>query len=389
MKLLVVTAAFGTGHNQVAAALAEAATREGHVAQVCDVLSASLPTLSFLLSRGFLRLLTTAPAIYRLAYRRAEIPGQLDGVKYGSLGALSRLMWSKLGPLLARVQPDAILCTHPIPLGALAVMRRQLRFRCPLVGVLTDFAPHSFWLHPGVDQYYVATREMAAIMVDQGVAPYQVHVTGIPIRGSFAEPTDRTAAAGALGLDPTRPTVLLMGGGLGMGPMREMVVEACRVPLPAQLLVVTGHNRRVFEQLQPLTAQAFRSEASVRLFGYVPQIHTLMAASDVLVSKAGAVTASEALAIGLPMLLLQPIPGHEERNQAALVAAGAARALRNPGEVAPALLRLLTDPHEGEAMRDAARLMGRADAAALVVRHVIGWCGKAVNRVPQGRECTA
>ncbi|MGE5675908.1 MAG: MGDG synthase family glycosyltransferase, partial [Mycobacterium leprae] len=120
MRFLVVTASFGTGHNQVADALAGAAVQGGDTAEICDALAVSMPTVNALFTRGFIQLLTTAPGLYRLAYNQAEIPGRWAGIKHSSLGTMGRVMWPKLLPLLTRFQPDAILCTHPFPLGAMA-----------------------------------------------------------------------------------------------------------------------------------------------------------------------------------------------------------------------------------------------------------------------------
>jgi processive 1,2-diacylglycerol beta-glucosyltransferase len=371
LKFLILTAAFGTGHNQVAEALEEAATREGNTAEVYDWMASGFPALSSVLTRGFLQLLSTAPSLYRMAYSRAEFPGPVDGFKHTTLGAIGRLLWPKLALLMARVQPDVILCTHPFPLGVMTILRRRYQFQAPVMGVLTDFASHSFWIHEGVNQYYVASQKMVATMVAQGVAPHRVHATGIPIRETFAEPPNREDAAITLGLDPKRPTVLLMGGGLGMGPMREMVTEACKVSLPLQVLVVTGHNQRLYEELQTLAARLAGTSITLRLFGYVPYIHTLMAASDLLVTKAGAVTASEALAMGLPMLLLHPIPGHEERNQSALVATGAAREIASPADIPQTLHQFFTDRLDADRMHTAAIRAGQPHAARNLIRLVV------------------
>ncbi|MGE5674288.1 MAG: MGDG synthase family glycosyltransferase, partial [Mycobacterium leprae] len=351
------------------------------------------PTVNALFTKGFIQLLTTAPGLYRLAYNQAEIPGRWAGIKHSSLGTMGRVMWPKLLPLLTRFRPDAILCTHPFPLGAMAEMRRRGLLPVPLAGVLTDFAPHSFWVHEGVDHYYVAAPEMVAAMGEQGVEPAQVTVTGIPVRRAFADAPSRTEAARLLGLDPLRPTVLIMGGGLGLGPMREIVAEVSRTALPLQILAVTGHNHRLYEQLQPLAAAAQGGPTAVHLYEYVPYVQTLMAASDLLVTKAGAVTASEALTMGLPMLLVDPIPGHEERNQELLVAAGAARAVSAPPEIPAVLSALAQNPAMLAQMRTAALRLGQPAAAVQVIHHVAGLVRHDAiavpGLIPQEQVCTA
>lgn len=372
MKFLIMTAAFGTGHNQVANALAEAVSVLGHTADVVDALAVGSPLVSKCLTGGFIQILNKAPVIYRVAYDRTELPGHLDGLKRISVGTLTKLIWPRLKELLAHTQPDVVVGTHPFVLGVLANLRRTGRLRCRLAGVLTDFAPHGMWLHAGVDMYYVATPNMALTMARQGLDARFVHVTGIPIRGVFTQTTERAAAALELGLDPAKPTVLMMGGGLGLGPMREMVAAAHNAGLPLQILAVAGHNRRLYAQLEPLTRPVAGNPAAVHLYGYVPYVHRLMAVSDLLVSKPGAITASEALALALPMLLMEPIPGHEERNQAALVASGAARAVGSPTELTTALRELFADPAALEAMRRAAQRTAEPSAAQLVVQHLSG-----------------
>lgn len=366
MHVLVMTAAFGTGHNQVAGALAEASTEAGHTVGVIDTFAAGAPLVGKCLTGGFIQLLHAAPGLYRSAYLRTEVPGQSDRLRRLSMEALTQLLWPRLKPLLAGARPDVVLATHPFVLGVLANLRQKGRLQAGLAGVLTDFAPHAMWVHPGVDAYYVATADMAATMTSQGIDGRRVQVTGIPIRQVFSGAPARAAAALDLGLDPARPTVLLMGGGLGLGPMGEMVAAARTAGLPLQILAVTGHNRRLYEQLRAGAPEA------LRVYGYVPYVHRLMAASDLLVSKPGAVTAAEALALGLPMLLVEPIPGQEERNQAALVARGAARVVPSPGALAAALRQLLSDPEDLAAMRRAAYRAGEPGAARQVIQHVSG-----------------
>jgi processive 1,2-diacylglycerol beta-glucosyltransferase len=382
LKFLIMTAAFGSGHNQVAIALADAAVEAGHAATVIDALAVGAPRVSKWMTSGFIHLLNSAPGLYRAAYTRTEVPGQLDMMKSAGIATLTKLVWGPLSVLLSRVQPDVIVCTHPFVLGVLAYLRRTGRLHTPLAGVLTDFAPHALWLHPGVDMYYVARPEMVRTMAEQGLDPQQVQATGIPIRPVFTSAPGRLTAARELGLDPGRPTVLVMGGGLGLGPMRAMVTAARHAALPLQILAVTGHNQRLYADLEALTGLTAGTETSLHLYRYVTDVHRLMAASDLLVSKPGAVTASEALALGLPMLLMQPIPGQEERNAAVLVASGAAIAVREPADLAAALRDLLPDAALLRAMRKAAHATAHPRAAQLVVADL-------AHLEPQGRIWSA
>lgn len=370
MRFLVMTASFGTGHNQVAAALAEAAGESGHNACVIDALAEGLPLFGSCLTNGFIQLIKTAPGLYRSLYTHSECADQFRALRSGAMRLLAGMIRPSIAPVVEQFRPDVVLCTHPFVLGAMSHLRRQGRLGVPVAGVLTDFAPHGFWLHPGVDEYFVATAEMAREMISRGIEPQRLCVTGIPVRPAFTRACDRQAAARSLGLDPGRPTILIMGGGLGLGPVREAVAAACLTSVPVQIVVVAGQNAGLQAELLPLAHTQHGNGTCIQVHGYVPFVDRLMAASDLLISKPGAVTAAEALGLGLPMLLLSPIPGHEERNQAVLTASGAARALGCVEELPVLLTRLLLEPKGLAAMRRAARQMGRPEAARSVISHL-------------------
>jgi processive 1,2-diacylglycerol beta-glucosyltransferase len=226
--------------------------------------------------------------------------------------------------------------------------------------VLTDYAVHSQWIHPHVDLYCVASEEVRAGLVDRGVPAQRIRVTGIPVDPAFAEPLDRREVARRLGLEPARTTVLVMAGAYAMlGGILEVHRVLLTLPHRVQAVFVCGRDQALVERLR----QRSRRRPDFHVHGFVSNVHEWMAAADLLVTKAGGITVSEALVRELPMVIYRPIPGQEEWNTRMLVTAGAAHVARGPEELARVLERLLADPAALESMRAAARRVRRPNAA--------------------------
>src|SRR6185503_747819 len=131
--------------------------------------------------------------------------------------ALDRLNLRRLVRVVERESPDAVVCTHFLPVEALSPVRGRGSLRVPLYCVITDFAAHPFWAFPYVDRYFVASHQVAEELTGHGVPATRIEVTGIPIDPRFAETIGRAVACARFGLDPSRPMILVMGGGRGVG----------------------------------------------------------------------------------------------------------------------------------------------------------------------------
>ncbi|ADU51784.1 Monogalactosyldiacylglycerol synthase [Thermaerobacter marianensis DSM 12885] len=367
-RLLILSASYGAGHDQVAHAVRDAVLRLCPAADVpvWDFFAAFVsPWLNRAVQRLYLTSIKHWPQGYGLFYRltgdiRPDSPFQRW---LNSLGA-DRLLGA-----VTRYRPDAILCTFPTPAGVLSEWKGRGRVRVPLYTVITDHTVHSQWIHPHVDVYFVSSPEVARGVSGRGVDPARVIVTGIPIRGGFREIPDPQRAREALGLDPRLPVVLVMAGAFGaLGGVPQIVATLMRVPRPLQAVVVAGRDRALAARLEALVRQ---SPVPMRVFGYREDVPVLMGAADLLITKAGGVTTSEALAAGLPMIIYRPIPGQEEANTAYLVAHGAALRARNAEELGTAVADLLARPERRAAMARAAWALARADAAERVARVIL------------------
>jgi processive 1,2-diacylglycerol beta-glucosyltransferase len=234
--------------------------------------------------------------------------------------------------------------------------------------VVTDFAVHSLWIVDGVSAYYVATEEARRHLLRNGKPPADVAVTGIPIDPVFAARTPPETARKALGLDPRLPAVLVLSGGFGVGPTVELISAFREATRPCQLVVVAGANEKLRKQAE---AAASGLGPPVKVFGFVNNIHELMDAADVVITKPGGLTSSEVLAKGKPMIIIDPIPGQEQRNCEHLLEGGAALRLFDVQDAPYKVERLLSDRKRLEEMRRDAEQLGRPQAARDIVQDII------------------
>jgi processive 1,2-diacylglycerol beta-glucosyltransferase len=314
---------------------------------------------------GYLSMVKTVPQLYGMIYDRVERAERIPAARR----FVSRYAATNLRAYIARTKPDLVACTHAFPCGVMSEYKAQFDERLPVVGIVTDFVVHRYWIYPNVDAYAVATPEMGAALRANGVAAGRIDVSGIPVDARFARPRSSVSHLRAeLGLPLDRPVVLVMGGGLGIGPVEAAIDALARVRVPVAAAVIAGRNpsleRRVRER-----AAACGIDVVVR--GFVDNVHDYMHASDLLITKPGGLTTSEALAARLPMLLVKPLPGQEERNTRYLVDRKAARLCRTRAELVERLERALSDPDGIAEVAPGADDVRRPEAASAVAERML------------------
>lgn len=356
-RILLLSAPFGSGHLQAAHAVAQACE------QLCPGAAAESVELDSPLlrgaARGYMTLLKRAPGVFRRLYHAPVGAGTRRIIRTALMGPVRRE--------IARLQPDAVVATHPFPVAAAAHLRGSGELTAPVHVVLTDFAPHPLWIHAGIDRYFVASVEAARRLQVLGVNPERISATGIPIQMAFSGAAVQGVSTGGGGDLQGRGRVLVMGGGLGLGPIVEAVRSLAMLPeRNLAITVVCGRNEPLRQEL----ADLFGHDDRVAVLGFTDQVPALMMAADLLVTKPGGISCSEALACGLPMLLLAPLPGHEEENAEYLVRTGAARVV-DDGLTGRAAAAVLFGRAERLArLREAALTAGRGQAAAMVANEI-------------------
>ena len=374
MRILIATVTAGGGHLAAAAALDEAwrASRPTDVLERIDLVKFFSPLHRRIHAEGYVKLVERAPEIWGMIIAKTDNPKvarRLNRIQRLFPGR-SRLRFARY---VRQFKPDAVLCTHYAPLEVLGQVRargakrsRSDDPRTPLcVSVVTDFEAHALWMDAGVDLYCVAAEETKARLVARGAAAESVVATGIPIAAKFSAKADPRAVRKAIGLRDDLPTMLVLSGGFGMGPVGKILGELDKVPSEFQTLVVCGRN----EELRRDLAAQDRKHPT-RVLGFASNMHELMAVADLIITKPGGLTSSEALAMGKPLLILDPIPGQEAANSDFLLERGAAAKVNRVEDVPSRIEQLLGSKRLTEMAR-AAKALGRPQAAREICREVL------------------
>lgn len=369
-RVLILSVTAGEGHMRAAAAIKGEIMHRNPQAQVeiLDTFRYASPLMEKVILGTYMEIIKLSPVIYGFLYRQAEKEKPISGfAKHEFNRIMNRLAAPKLISLIDELQPQAIVCTHPFPLGILVELRRMGKCPSPIVGVITDFTVHPFWVFEHVDCYLVAAPKLIDAFNHLGISSEKVKATGIPIDRSFSILKEKALLKTQWKLDPNLPVVLVMGGGLGMGPLADVVKEVAFSQIKCQLVVVCGRNEPLRTKLLRMLPEL---PGKIHILGFVTNIQDLMGASDLMIGKAGGLTSSEAMASSLPMLIIDPIPGQEERNAEFLELAGAAKLIRGSREVVPALSQFFSNQDIRLKMTEAAHSIGRPNSAAIAVDHI-------------------
>ncbi len=367
MNVLLLHASAGAGHKRAAEALAKGFEQQGVTAEVRDILDFTPPVFRKTYAEGYLNVVRTAPELWGYMYARSDESSQKPWEKRVR-SAFNRLNTTLFFRFLRKARPDVVVCTHFMPLELLGTHRSRHTPPVPLYGVVTDFAVHSLWAAPRVDRYFVASEEAARQLARRGQPAERISVTGIPVDPVFSVVRPVPEVRTELGLRPDLPVVLVLCGGFGVGPVTDLLRTFRDEPFAAQVVVVTGRN----EALR-LEAETIGRTASmpVRVEGFVTNMHAWLNAADLLVSKPGGLTTAEALAMGKPMVIVEPIPGQEQRNAEMLLEEGAAVRLFEAADASWKIRALVGDPIRLAALSANARRLGRPSATTDIVAAVL------------------
>jgi processive 1,2-diacylglycerol beta-glucosyltransferase len=364
-RVLLLSATSGAGHVRAAQALEKAFLAHGDcTVEHIDALQHVSKFFQRVYDKAYISMVRRAPELMGLLYDRTDQPWLHPRRRL----ALDRLNTRPMIRLLKRIQPDLCVATHFLPAEIIAWLIAKRKLRAHNAIVVTDYDVHAMWLCRTVDRYYLAIEEAAQYLAGIGVPKEKLCVTGIPIDPLFAKPVNKSEARKHLGLDAGATMVLISAGGYGIGPVQQLVKDLLALERPWQIVAIAGKSEKTRKHLEELAKTAGKLQlpsGSPRLcpVGFTTEMDKYMAAADLMVGKAGGLTTSEALARGLPMALIEPIPGQEERNADHLLEAGAAIRCNNLPAAAWKISALLDDAARLEKMRYAAKSLGRPRAA--------------------------
>jgi processive 1,2-diacylglycerol beta-glucosyltransferase len=365
LRALILSARFGGGHKSAADALSASWKRlipGGNVSTIDYYDEFVSPFVTNAADIGYTQSVRLFPKGYEIFYRvTRDLKPESSAQKW-----LNNIGRKELEEYLAGHQADVIVGVHPTPCGALSNLRLEGKLHCPVVTVITDYTVHNQWIHPGTDLYLVGSELVRQGLIGRGVPAEKLIVTGIPIRVNTGLLEQRELLREKWGLKPDKPTVLVMTGAQGMmrRPWRLFQAIASR---PVQGFFLCGKDRALLARLRLLSHRY----PDFRIMPFVRVVPELMCVSDILISKAGGLTTSEALAMELPMVIFHPIPGQEYANRDYLVHAGAAISANRTRELGAALDFLCANPGKLKEMRAAIHEIRRPHAADDAVRETV------------------
>lgn len=354
-----------SGHYQAAKAVEEALINSAAPVDVekINALDYTNPILGRILNRAYLHIIKRRPEIWGNMY---DNPSVLKNTKFAR-ETLHRFNMTKMKRLIEKKRPDIVLCTQAFPCGMVADYKKSTGSQLKLIGILTDRAAHSYWLFDDIDYYVVPDEDTASVMKAKGVPGNKVKVFGIPVSPSFKAARDKRAVMKELGFSEKYPTVLIMGGSQGLGAIEEAVKTLMGDETHNyQLIVVTGRNKKLYSRLTALARS--KNGKNVRVLYFVENISDLMEASDIIITKAGGMTTSEALVKKLPMIIVDPIPGHERMNTDYLVRKGAAVEISDYGQIHNTINRVFDTEGMLDRMRADAVALSKPDSAEDIAR---------------------
>lgn len=357
MKALVLSITAGGGHNSTAKAICAYLESMGCEAEMLDTFNYVNRILGETVSEGYLLTASKMKLLYKGGYRLAE-KRKKSKTDASPTRVSADIMAKKLLRYINSYDPDVIICTHIFAGIILDVLKQKRETKAKCIGILTDFAFHPFW-EEGLNLDYVVVPNalLTAQAIKKGFTEKQILPLGIPIHPKFSENISKAEARARLGLDLNKRTVLLMSGSMGYGNIEETVNLLDSVPYDFQLITVCGNNSTAKAKIDTL-----RTQKRVLNLGFVDYVDVLMDASDCIITKPGGLTSSEALAKNLPMIIVNPIPGQEDRNTEFFVNNGVAMAVSSTLPLDEVMYHLLSDPRRIEVMRESIKLISKPNS---------------------------
>lgn len=351
-KILIFYGAYGGGHLSAAKAIKNYINSnypdcETMMVDCVEYINKYLNKVS---TTAYKEMAKKAPWMWKKIYNNSE---------HGALAKISttsnKLMSKKLNHILQDFNPDLVISTHPFSNQMCTNLKKAKKITCKIATVLTDMAPHSQWTVDAeyIDYFFVANKEMKEALSDEGIADFKIFVTGIPLSERFKDQFDKESICKDFGLDPNKLTILFFAGGeFGLGRKRTSLIFRALIRLfkNYQIVAISGKNKKMNSRFKKMV-EAYDVADRVKVLDYTNKVPELMHISYLVVTKPGGLTTTESLVSGLPIIVINPIPGQEEENADFLVRNGVAIWIKNDDNVARILKHLYRHPERVAEMK--------------------------------------
>ena len=370
-RILILSASAGTGHVRAAAALEKAFRGIPDVGEVrsIDALKYTNRLFRDFYSKLYTQLVEKAPAFLGWWYKTSDEPWKTDKMRH----MLDRLNTAPLVKQITEFNPDITVCTHFLPATLISYLISEKKLQARLSIVVTDLDFHAMWLSKTFHRYFVALEETKIHLQKLGLPEDRITISGIPIDSDFrscSSDEQREVRIG-MGLAPDLPVILVSAGALGVSPAETILESLFELNRAVQIVIIAGRNEELKQELEQLGASAPSPMIRVKVIGYTEEMHRWMAAATLMIGKPGGLTISEAMACGLPMVIVSPIPGQEERNSDHLLEKGMAIKCNEFTTLSHKVGRLLDDPERLLRMRANALEWAKPEAAVTIARTLV------------------
>ena len=361
-KVLVLYASYGGGHLSAARSINEFIENNypNIQTELIDCVKYINKALEAVTTKAYSEMAKKVPNAWGHIYKGAD-SGPISKISTAS----NKVMAIKLKKLLEEKNPDLVICTHPFASQMCSYLKRKEKTDVKIATILTDFAIHNQWVvgHEYTDYFFVSHLGMKEDLIEEGVNPDKIYTTGIPLSNKFLLEYDKSQILKSFGLIPGKKTVLFfVGGELGLGKTYTFDIFKSFVKNDnIQIVVISGKNTKMKAHFENYVEE-MRKENSVKVLAYTDKVAQLMSISDLVVTKPGGLTTTESLASGLPIVVINPIPGQEEENAEFLEKSQVAIWIKKDDNVEEILNDLFSNPDKMQKMKINARLMAKKNS---------------------------
>lgn len=369
-KVLVLSASVGAGHLSAASAIEKELKRQNAAEEIknIDVLEYTNPLFRRLYGKAYIEMVNTMPEVLGWIYESLDKPWQNEKRRL----ALDRLNTQPFIKLIKKEQPDIAICTHFLPSEIISWLRAKNKIDTKQAIVVTDFDAHAMWLAHYFEHYFVALEETKIHLSKIGIPNKKITVSGIPIDPIFAEKKDKLEMREKHGLDKDKLTIIVSAGGFGVGNIELLLEALSELKTPSQIIAICGRNKKLKAKIDKFAIEKLNNEQVKFLpIGYTKQMDEYMSASDLIVGKPGGLTTSESLAKGLIFVIVNPIPGQEERNSDHLLEKGCAIKCNTLPTLAYKIDKLFSDKEKLEVMKKNIKNLATPNSSESVVNKLI------------------
>ncbi len=344
-KILIFYGAYGGGHLAAATAIKNYIDKNysDSKTMLVDCVEYINKYLNKLSTAAYREMAKKAPWIWKKVYTNSD---------HGTLAKISKtsnnLMARKLNRIIQEFNPDLVVSTHPFSNQMCTVLKKKRKINCKIATILTDMAPHAQWLVNSeyIDYFFVSNNEMKSSLSDSGIADFKIFVTGIPLSDRFKHSYDKSLIFQEFGLSSEKKTILFFAGGeFGLGRKTTSLVFRALIRLfkDCQVIALSGRNKKLNYKFNKIV-ESYNVENRVKVLDYTKKVPELMSISSIVITKPGGLTTTESLVSGLPLILINPIPGQEEENADFLVRNGVAIWIKKGDNIARILKNLYRHP---------------------------------------------